>query len=273
MKRNLADLSRANNSGIGRVLQEAFDHGIDNDIIQKGLISGGSKQGIYEVSATKNYELGSFRKVKDGRSFVYCLAGAAALAPGAMCQSPAPTAGWETTTQAGFGFAAKATTGTILTTTTVAANAWADGYMAVTSGTNVGQMYRIVSNTAHATEVPVVLADAVVLAIAVADTISVIANPCNGTIIVPAGALTSATIGVPLVDVPLANYYWSQVRGIAPLLVDTSETIIIGECVGIPATASADGACGVHVTTDEIWGRVLSVSAAAAYAIIDLTLI
>lgn len=80
MRQNLAILDRDIRQPLGRVIQEAFKHGIDCDIIQNGLLPGRPVQGIHEVSLVQNYQLESPRKTKDGRVFYYAKAGAACSA-------------------------------------------------------------------------------------------------------------------------------------------------------------------------------------------------
>ena len=59
-------------------------------IYERGILNGTAeepKQGIYEQSATQQYELGTRIALEDGRAYRYCQAGAAALAPGELQQS------------------------------------------------------------------------------------------------------------------------------------------------------------------------------------------
>ena len=80
MKRDLSTLDRDIGQDWSRIIQEAFKHGIDCDIIQNGLLPGRSVQGIHEVSDVQNYQLESPRKTKDGRVFYYAKARAACSA-------------------------------------------------------------------------------------------------------------------------------------------------------------------------------------------------
>jgi len=80
MRRDLSTLDRDIGQPWSRIIQEAFKHGIDCDIIQNGLLPGRPVQGIHEVSLVQNYQLESPRKTKDGRVFYYAKAGAACSA-------------------------------------------------------------------------------------------------------------------------------------------------------------------------------------------------
>jgi len=75
MKRDLSALDRDIGQDWSRIIQEAFKHGIDCNIIQGGLLEGKSEQGIYEVSDTQNYGIGDRLITPDGRIFHYAKSG------------------------------------------------------------------------------------------------------------------------------------------------------------------------------------------------------
>jgi len=256
-----------------RLLARTFLDGIDSDLFLGGLLDTGQHQGIYEESATQNYVLGTKRILPDGREFRYCKS-AEALGAGVMCQGPAPIANFTDEAQTAYGWAVGEKEHIVLVTTgaTPAADAWKDGWMCCVLGTGLGQIYKIASNTSHATIPVVTLYDPVVVAIPAASTISIVPCSYRGTIVVPTTLTTGKPIGVPLIAVTSAYYYWSQVHGPAPLLVDTSETIVIGAPVGQPATADVAGACGVALVSKPIYGFCMCVEAATYYAIIDLSI-
>jgi len=75
MRRDLSTIDRNIGQMWSRIIQEAFEHGIDCDMIQGGLLSGRPVQGLYEVSETQNYIIGSRRMTPDGRVFRYAKSG------------------------------------------------------------------------------------------------------------------------------------------------------------------------------------------------------
>jgi len=75
MKRDLSAIDRDIGQDWSRIIQEAFKHGIDCNIIQGGLLEGKSEQGIYEVSDTQNYGIGDRLITPDGRVFRYAKSG------------------------------------------------------------------------------------------------------------------------------------------------------------------------------------------------------
>ena len=134
-------------------------------------------------------------------------------------------------------------------------------------------MYRVKSHTAAAA-CSVTLYDDLEKAVASADTkASLVHNQYAAMIVVPTGAQTNVVRGVPLLDVTADYYFWLQVGGPAPVLVDTGETLVIGENASLQATVEVAGAVGAEAATTQITvGKVMRVIAAAKYAMIDLKL-
>lgn len=76
MRRDLSAIDRDIGQDWSRIIQEAFKHGIDCDIIHGGLLPGRSVQGLYEVSEDQNYIIGTRRMTPEGRVFRYAKSGA-----------------------------------------------------------------------------------------------------------------------------------------------------------------------------------------------------
>jgi len=75
MRRDLSAIDRNIGQMWSRIIQEAFEHGIDCDIIHGGLLPGRPVQGLYEVSATQNYLIGTRRiSPENGRVYRYAKA-------------------------------------------------------------------------------------------------------------------------------------------------------------------------------------------------------
>jgi len=76
MRRDLSTLDRDIGQDWSRILQEAFAHGILNDMIFGGLEPGQTiMQALYAVSTTKICKIGTRRVGADGRVFRYTYAG------------------------------------------------------------------------------------------------------------------------------------------------------------------------------------------------------
>jgi len=74
MRRDLSAIDRDIGQDWSRIIQEAFKHGIDCDIIYGGLLPGRPEQGLYEVSDTQNYLIGSRRVSPGGQVYRYAKA-------------------------------------------------------------------------------------------------------------------------------------------------------------------------------------------------------
>jgi len=71
MRRDLSTIDRDIGQDWSRIIQEAFKHGIDCDIIHGGLLEGKSEQDIHKASATQNYVVGTRRVTPEGRVYKY----------------------------------------------------------------------------------------------------------------------------------------------------------------------------------------------------------
>lgn len=229
---------------------------------------------IYTPHAEQKFMLGCILDFDDGRQFRYCKAGGT-LSIALMNQQPAKTTNWFEQVQTGT---TVPTVGdkevkVIFGATNPTKNQWAEGWLLVNKGTGMGQLLKIKSNPAG-NDVTIVLAEPVKTAWADTSEISIILNPYVDVIVVPNGGITGAVRGVNITAVTDNYFFWAQTKGAAPLIVDTSETIVIGEPVGRPGTHDVDGACGVVANdgTDAVWGTVMHVGAAAEPAIVDLSL-
>jgi hypothetical protein len=118
----------------------------------------GFSQGIYEQSATQKERLGTVRELDDGRTFVYCLNGAGALAPGTVLGAVTTAGMTEDTVTVAHAIGTKLVTMTDSGGGT-AADAFAGGRLVVRatrvgSDTQLAQMARLVS-AAQAGKAPV----------------------------------------------------------------------------------------------------------------------
>ena len=277
-KRDLSGIDSDMFSPIGRVLQQAFAHGIDCDIVQGGLISGQTAlQSIYEQSATKNCTLGTkLREVETGREFVYSQAGSVALGKALMTISLPPVSNYIEVVQAGCAWAIGDTSGNVLIETgaTPAANYFTDGWLVVNKGTGLGQCYPIATSSSHATLIATTLKSghSVITAWPVESEASLVKSPFMATIVAPVTTLTAPPAGVPLIAVTEAYYYWAQVKGPCAMTVDTSDTLTIGEPVGSAGTNNTAGAVGIGTTTEGHYGRAMTIADSEETALINLDL-
>ena len=216
--------------------------------------------------------LGTVGRTEDDRYFRWSKAGAVALAPGKLMQSEVPGANFSAMTiPTAQAIGAKDITVTN-GATAITANMFRDGYINFVTSTGAGALYRIASHPAAdaAASCVITLENGLAAAIAATTTADLIKHKCDAVIIHPSPP-TAAVIGVPLVAVTAAYYFWAQVHG--PCSVLTDGTLVIGKlCM---PSASVDGAAATYTTggDDEIIvGQVMKVDADQTYSIVDLDL-
>ncbi len=232
------------------------------------------RQTIYEESSTQKHSIGAqFRDYSAGqtRLFRYVLVGGSSVIKGNLMQAPAPIANH----QEAVGGAG--TTGAVgdrdvvvgqTITTALTANQYDNGMIHFNKVTGLGGFYPILSHTNTTTPV-ITLHEPLAEAIDTSTEFTLSLNQHNGIIVAPT-TLTAPVVGVPVIDLTTAFFAWIQTAGDVALLVDTSETLVIGEAVGYPAAIAVAGAVGVGAVTDPIIGYVRSVNAAAEYALVRL---
>ncbi len=251
-----------------------------------GIIWGDTqppKQDIYETASEQQYKLGTLLVYGDGRKFRYAKAGGSALVQAFMCQTAAVESKFTEIAQSAAAVAHQ-TKGSrriaVLVTTGSGAedNDLAEGKLIYNkaSPTPIGDTYHILASklTDDGAEGFMHLLLETPLRSQISGTtgeVTLSYNPWFKTIVVPTTP-TAAAAGVPLVAVAAGEYYWSQTGGPAPLIVDTGDTVVVGENVGKPATHAVAGTCGVVGATDQVYGRCMTVGAAGEPATVYLTL-
>lgn len=229
-----------------------------------------ANQSIYEESETQKHKLGE-RLVLGDRVFRYCKNGAVALAAGKMTQGAAPVANHKNIAWASGGAVNQKKVTLTLGATLATKNQYADGTLHVNDATGEGQTYRIKSHPAadSAATLEVTLKDDIIVALVSGSEATLTKNKYDSLVIAPSGGLTSVVVGVPLVAVTAAYYFWACTKG--PCAVLTQGTVVIGQNAGLGGTA--DGAAGpVTPAATDTWGRVMQVNASTEYSLIDLML-
>jgi hypothetical protein len=227
------------------------------------------------ISATQAYPLGTKLESRDGRVWRYAYAGGVQLSPALMTQSEAIAAEAINEVQTGYTTDIGDTTITILLTTSsgILDGDLVGGWLLITDGTGEGHYYRIASNTwtTGDTVMQLTLHEPILVATEATTEVTVIKNLYNGAIVAPT-TLTGICIGVPNLTVTANYYFWAQRRGPCAMVVDTGETLVVGQPVGYPETIAVAGAAGIPTVTDHVWGTVIQIGAAGESAMIDLHL-
>jgi hypothetical protein len=239
--------------------------------------------GLYTADATQRFVLGTKYETWDGRKFRYAKAGATALVQAYMNQSAVQESKMVEIAQTAYAQAVGNTAITVLCTTGSAAGEddFSGGYLVCNkvSPAVLGDIYGIVSSKLQTTDtkLDLVLDTPWRNAMLATGEISLTYSRWFKSVVTPTATSTSCVNGVALCPVPIGYYYWSQVKGPCPLIVDTGDTVEISSYVGNPRTSAVAGACGpiTTVTTEQlrtIWGRVMSIAAAGEPAMVDLML-
>lgn len=224
-------------------------------------------QDLFTSTTNANYmDLGGTATTGDGRFYRFVLAGATALVPGTLLQSPA-----EVTANQNLAVAAAAigdTTVTTTTTLTATLNQYAGGYMAVTVTPGQGYIYKIKANPAVTTAaLAITLEDPIQVALTTASRIDLYPSPYTSVIINPSTA-TSAPQGVAIYPVTAAQYGWIQVSGQTNVLADGA--VVVGTTV-VASNATA-GAVEAFTGVQAVVGVALTGIATTEYGLIDLHL-
>lgn len=233
------------------------------------------RQGIYEESVSQKAELGRFLDFEDGRRFRYCKNGGVALVIGVMTMAAAIDGDQKDVVQTGYGLSIGDKDNlSVLLTAAPTANEYADGFLCCNKGTGLGQVYRIKKNTAASAPCKIWLYDKIITAIAATAEITLTFNKYSG-VLVAAQTPAGTPVGIPLIAVTEAYYFWAQTRGYAPFLGDSTITTayVLGEPIGDAETKDADGAMdGIENVNNAVYGICVQIPEASEYGIVDLKL-
>jgi hypothetical protein len=241
-----------------------------------------ARANFWTPTADQGFMLGMRFSTDDGREFRYSKNGATEIAKNLLVQSEAIDAqqldNLQNVTSPGATAGDKVFSIDIVTGSGITDGELVDGYLIVnqgTSATDEGDMYIIKNNTytTSDTVMQIEIADQGGLrnTIAATSNISVVKNKYRDVIVKPT-ALTAPVVGATTTIVSANYYFWAQTKGVASILVDAGDTIVVGEPAGQPGTAGTAGAIGLVANdlTDPVYGTVITAAAGADYALIDL---
>lgn len=206
-------------------------------------------QDLYTYTTVQQHNLGEKAYSPDGRTFRYVKAGATALVPGDVQQSPAIVANHVNLTPTAAVVVGDTTITVTLGATLASANQYVGGYVVVEKGTTgAGQSLLIKSHPAAAQSatLTLTLSDPVQVATSGTVTVSLVANMYNGVIQTPVTTLTGTPVGVAVGAIPAASFGWICSRGVTGVKADG--TITVGT-VGVAVPSAAAGAAKVMAAT------------------------
>lgn len=227
-------------------------------------------QGILDESASSLHTLGTYMETADGRGFRYAKVGAVATVPGKVYQGPALDA---TNMQPSGGLTPAAaaigdTSITISTSTTLAANLLAGGYMSVVVTPGQGYTYRIKGNTvtAGAAGLVVTLEDPLKVALTTSSRVIFARHPYDGVVIEP-GTPTARIAGVPTAIITAAYFGWVQTKG--PCAVLFTGTGAAGKVVG-SLSGGTSGSMAPAIAATNIGGEHMATGITGEYSLVYL---
>lgn len=239
-------------------------------------IEGAPVEGLFTPTADQRHRLGARFRDGHGRAWRYIKNGSTALAVALMSAAEATNGDVKDITQTGYTTAIgdKRIRALFTTTNGILDDELVDGFLTVNSSTGLGHAYAIAGNKyiTGDTVVDIQLYEPIRLATSVTSVFTFTKNKHRDVEVATVSTADSPVVGVPNAIVAVDYYGWVQTRGPCAMIVDTSETIVVGALVGYPAADAVAGACGVAAITEDIWGVCMEAVSAAAVALIDLTL-
>jgi hypothetical protein len=206
-----------------------------------------TNEDLFVHSTTKGETLGARGATRDGRQFVYVLSDASAgLAVGKLGVRAAVVANHVNRSLDSTSAVAVGSLQVVVSVgaTAVTQDQYADGYLVVRDGTGKGQMLQIAGNTAVSSAggaVTVQLQDAVIVALATADTKVDLISPWSGVL---ASTTLSQAVGVPLATLAAGEYGWVQTKGPASVLADgvITKGYAVGQSTSVAGAVAINGA-------------------------------
>jgi len=237
----------------------------------------GAEGDQWKVHTTQQLGLSQEMVFPDSRRFRYAKAGAVAVVVSKLYQAPIPKTNHvlQTAVAAAVGLRSL---DLALGATAVAADEYRDGYVVVDLATNTGfgHMYQIATHGAVASSgtFTIPLRSAINVAIsAAANSVSLIPNNYSGVILAVVTTPTATLAGVAAAPIPIGQFGWIQVAGVA-------------KCLGVTPIAASATYCMVATTTGTVMAQSTTVSATvpnvgqvlqgvvtASYSTINLTYI
>jgi hypothetical protein len=235
---------------------------VPNNTVRKANQVIPTPQSIYEPQTTQQAPLGTKLELDD-RVYYYAFS-TASLSAGTLVCSPAPVA----SAQSGILAMATGAVGlkvlTMTNSASVAANAYAEGYFGVSTGTNGGEMYRVRSNALGTTGATLTIYDGLNTAITSGTNFFLIPNQYNN-VKIGSQALDYA-VGVVPVICSSSSYFWLQTWGpAAPSHVAATPAngvLVVGTTGGVVTTFDATTNGGIAAVALPI-GKNIGLAATA----------
>jgi len=239
---------------------------------------------LFTPTVAQEYKLGTVLEEHGGtsRMWRYCKNGGVALSKALMTVAPVAASEQLAKIQTSYGASAGAQSFNCVLTTgnTITDGELIEGTLLVNDGgTAMGDSYIIKNNKWITTDtiMTIEIADegGIRNAVLVTDDLTFLKHKCHEVVVAPTTQTSGGpAIGVPNVAVPINYYFWAQYRGWCPMILDTTDTIVVGEPCGRAGTLDIAGCIGLVANdgTDAVWGVCVYASTNAEAAIVDLML-
>ena len=235
---------------------------------------------IFTPTSDQKHMLGMIYETNDGREFRYCKNGSTEIAKNLMIQSEAIDAQAIDILQTGYTLTAEETKFDLLITTPsgIADGDLIDGHIIINQGTaatDEGDLYVVKNNkwTTSDTVINIEIADegGVRNAMAATSNVTFVKNLYRDVIVKPA-TLTGVMLGSTTTIVTASYYFWAQTKGVASVIIDTGDTVVVGEPLGHIDGSGTVGSLGLVATaaTDTVVGTAISAAAGADYGLVLL---
>jgi len=233
----------------------------------------GFRQGLYQTSATAKERVGRIRRTDDGRTFMYCKAGAANLAAGKVNVAEALDATWVNEAIVTAQVAGDQVLALTITSAGAAIleNQFQGGYFQINNEVAEGTSYLIESNSAvliSGTSITITLSEPLRVALTSASKFTLVSS--TGWKVVEAAGALGRAVGIPPVAVTAAYFFWNQIGGVCPVLIDATNP-----AAGTTVSPSGRTAGAVHALgtlTYMPMGQMLVTGVATEYQPIRLML-
>ncbi len=239
-------------------------------------IEGAPVEGLFTPTVDQQHRIGARFKDGHSRAYRYIKNSSTELAVALMAAAEATNGDVKDITQTGYttDIGDKRIRALFTTTNGILDDELLDGFLTVNSSTGLGHAYAIAGNKyiSGDTVVDIQLYEPIRVATSATSVFTFSKNKYRDCEVATVTNADSQVVGVPNAVIPVSYYGWVQTRGPCAMIVDSSETIVVGAMVGYPASDAVAGACGVAAITEDIWGVCREKVAAAAVALIDLTL-
>lgn len=183
------------------------------------------------TATRREHMLGVLGQTPDGRIYRWARNGAVALTAGKLLAAAGPVANHQDLVTAVAAIGAQ-TVSVTLGATAATLDQYEDGWLSVRDLTGEGHMYKIRSNPVASASAAMVVTlrqgDDVRIALDATSQCSLLVNEMSLVVIAPTTAL-GAIVGVSPTAVPINDYFWCQISGLATVLADT--TWVVGQMV------------------------------------------